>query len=84
MVEQLYLNRPQLLLERREAQSQDYLENALPKVKMFAEKLLEKDDPTSRRLLRELVASQVKVTELLLKQRDVLPYRTQDITRPNT
>lgn len=81
MVEKLYLNRPQLVMERREEQVRSRLQAMNQRMKEDIETLLDQTDAVSRALLTEFIRNREKTHALLLEARTVLPYRSEEVSR---
>jgi hypothetical protein len=84
MVERLYLNRPQLILERREARLLDRLQRAR---ELLDKAVSQIDSPLfsdSEALvsMRAAYAATRRIDGILDKLRTVRPYRTNEVKRP--
>lgn len=81
MITKIYLNRPQLILERRDSLLQDKLDHIYERCSEYAEELIEKSDPESNQLLREFFGCIRAIRTLETVGRSVRPYEPSDTSR---
>jgi len=81
MIEKLYLNRPQLLLERRIAKAFSRLGD----LQVFFAKVIpilkKKNGPNSNEYLGQIVSCYSDIISLMLKLKELPPYKEEDIRR---
>ncbi len=81
MVEKLYLNRPQLIMERREEQIFVRLNNINQHLRQDIEMLLRRTDTESHNLVVEYIQNRDKMNAILIEARKLPPYHSEDVSR---
>lgn len=81
MVEKIYLNRPQLILERRDCYLQDTCDSVDERLNDAAEQLMSRTDAGSRELLNELVRCTRELRKSYSAARRIRPYKPSDTKR---
>jgi len=84
MVERLYLNRPQLLLERREAVLRQRLQQLNDTIQAIRTNLprSSRGNPSAGKVLLKMIATQARIQTLLNDLWAVQPYAPADVRRP--
>jgi hypothetical protein len=81
LVERIYLNRPQLILERRRYALSEQHRKLNEDTTVLAEKLKDKDDTESRGLLSAMLSLGLDLQNLMIKIQSIPPYEVSDVTR---
>jgi hypothetical protein len=81
LVERIYLNRPQLIMERRRVALQNHHTILNEEGRTLAERLAAKGDEESNRLLLEMVKLGQDAQALNTKLETIPPYEVADVTR---
>jgi len=81
LVERIYLNRPQLIMERRRVALRDRHNQLNDEARALAERLAAKGDAESTRLLLEIVKLSQDAQVLNTKLETIPPYEVADVTR---
>jgi hypothetical protein len=82
IVERLYLNRPQLILERRQYSMDEELDLLNQRNKELIEKLKAKNDKKSLAYLAKLADFSTKLNTLFLALKKIPSYEISDVSRP--
>ena len=80
MIERLYFNRPQLILERKEYFLSEEMTRSLKSYKDLIKKLSESDGEATKHLSK-LAELNVRLTELINKRKDIPSYELADVRR---
>lgn len=81
LVERIYLNRPQLIMERRRVALQNYHTTLNEEARTLAERLAANGDEESNHLLLEMVKLGQDAQALNAKLETIPPYEVADVTR---
>jgi hypothetical protein len=81
VIEKAYLNRPQLILERRDCELQDQLEIVNERLADPVEALMSRTDVASMELLKELYRCTREITRLHSTARKIRPYKPSETKR---
>lgn len=81
LVERIYLNRPQLIMERRRVALQSRHTQLNEEARSLAERLAAKGDEESTRILLEMVKLGQDAQALNTKLETIPPYEVTDVTR---
>ncbi len=84
MIEKLYLNRPQLLLQRREIIINKKYDEVIPRIKSQVNelgKMCEKGDNIAIQFLIKLIMTKDALEEIFHKKDETRPYKTEQVRR---
>lgn len=84
MVEKLYFNRPQLILERKKYFLDQEMDSLHRECKSLIEQLGRVNDKESTGLLKKLALFLVEIDQLRIKLDQTTPYEVSDVTRPRS
>jgi hypothetical protein len=82
LTEKLYLNRPQLLIERRSSFLNERLIKLEESMRGLLELLTDVDLPETNELLKRLLAGMVQLLQLKREADTARPYEREDVRRP--
>jgi hypothetical protein len=81
VVEKIFLNRPQLILERRDCNAQDECDRVDERLNDSAEALMRQTDATSLELLKDLFRCTREIRRLHSEARKIRPYEPSQTKR---
>ena len=81
MISQLYLNRPQLVMERRHKQVLATFQSTRKKMFQSAVMLMSYNDAKSKELLREYLYKKENIDDLMFEASNMIPYQNKDVSR---
>lgn len=82
LIERIYLNRPQLILERRRYALSKRHDRLGHEIKELAERLKIKGDTTAMSLLADMLQTGLELQNLTNRIQEIPPYEVKDVTKP--